>query len=41
MLVIKFGGTSVRDAACMAHVAGLIEASRGRYGRLVVVVSAM
>ena len=41
MLVVKFGGTSVRDATCMAHVAGLIDDTRRRHGALAVVVSAM
>lgn len=41
MLVMKFGGTSVGDAARFQHVADLIERVRTRHPRLAVVVSAM
>ena len=41
MLVMKFGGTSVGDAQCIAHVAGLIAEAREKDPKLVVVVSAM
>ena len=41
MLVMKFGGTSVGSAECMAAVAEIIGQVRGQHPRLVVVVSAM
>jgi len=41
MLVIKFGGTSVGSAECMAAVAKIIGQVRAQHPRLVVVVSAM
>ena len=41
MLVMKFGGTSVGDADCIAAVAEIIQQVREQHSRLVVVVSAM
>jgi aspartate kinase len=41
MLVMKFGGTSVGDAACFRKVRQIIAETRGSHSRLVVVVSAM
>jgi aspartate kinase len=41
LVVMKFGGTSVEDAAAMERTAGIVRGRRGRGLETVVVVSAM